>query len=258
MTDFRELHVSGKPLLLANAWDAGSARVIAATGAPAIATTSAGVAWSLGAIDGDDLGRAAAIAVVERVTAVVDVPVTADIEGGFGADAEGVAETIRGIVAAGAAGINIEDAGHGRDSALLPVEEMAERIAAARSVSADLFINARVDTFLRGNGDMDETFARAAAYIAAGADGIFVPGTVDLGIVETLVKGIDAPVNVLVGPGSPSVADLAAVGVARVSLGSGVAQAAYAVAKRAAIELAESGTYGSVDDGINYGELNAR
>ncbi|GLZ80335.1 2-methylisocitrate lyase [Actinorhabdospora filicis] len=258
MTNFRELHVPGTPLLLANAWDAGSARVVAATGVPAIATTSAGVAWSLGAIDGDDLGRAAAIAVVERVVAVVDVPVTADIEGGFGDDAEGVAETIRGVVAAGAAGINIEDAGHGRDTALLAIEEMAERIAAARSVSPELFINARVDTFLRGNGDLDDTFARAAAYIAAGADGVFVPGTGDLAVIETLVKGIDAPVNVLVGPGSPTVAELASVGVARVSLGSGVAQAAYAVARKAALELAASGTYDSVADAINYGELNAR
>ncbi|GIG63917.1 isocitrate lyase/PEP mutase family protein [Phytomonospora endophytica] len=258
MTSFRELHVPGRPLLLANAWDAASARVIADAGAPAVATTSAGVAWSLGAPDGDALDRDAAIALIARVVAAVDVPVTADVEGGFAHDAAGVGETLRLVAEAGAAGVNLEDAGHGTDEPLLPIAEFAERLAAAGA--AGIFVNARIDTYLRGVGDpagrLDATLERAAAYVAAGADGIFVPGVVDVETATALAKGIDAPVNLLIGPGAPSVAELAATGVARLSLGSGVAQAAYAVARKAARELFESGTYEAVADAVDYGELN--
>ncbi|MEV0644582.1 isocitrate lyase/phosphoenolpyruvate mutase family protein [Phytomonospora sp. NPDC050363] len=258
MTTFRDLHVPGRPLLLANAWDAASARIIADAGAPAIATTSAGVAWSLGVPDGDALDRDTAIALIARVVAAVDVPVTADIEGGFAHDAAGVGETLRLVAETGAAGVNLEDAGHGTGRPLLPVEEFAERLAAA--AESGVFVNARIDTYLRGVGDpagrLDATLERAAAYVAAGADGIFVPGVVDVETATILAKGIDAPVNLLIGPGAPSVAELAATGVARLSLGSGVAQAAYAVARRAARELLESGTYESVADAVDYGELN--
>lgn len=247
----RELHVPGKPLVLANAWDAASARIAEAAGSPVVATTSAGVAWSLGAPDGDALDREAALGAVRRVVAAVKVPVTADIESGFGADPAGVAETIRGVLAAGAAGVNLEDS-------VRPIDEMVARLRAARAAAGrdDLFINARIDTYLRGGGDFADTVARAEAYLAAGADGIFVPGAVDPEVVGELVAKIPAPVNVLVWPGAPTVAELAKLGVARVSLGSGVAEAAYTVMRRAVREALTAGTYGSIADAIAYGDLN--
>jgi 2-methylisocitrate lyase-like PEP mutase family enzyme len=247
----RSLHVPGSPLVLANAWDVASARVAEAAGAPVVATTSAGVAWSLGAPDGDVLDREGAVAAVRRVAAAVSVPVTADIESGFGDDPAGVAATIRGVVAAGAAGVNLEDS-------VRPVDEMVARLAAAREAAPrdDLFINARIDNYLRGNPDFADTVARAEAYLAAGADGIFVPGAIDPEVIGALVAKIPAPVNILVWPGAPTVAELAALGVARVSLGSGIAEAAYAVVRRAVREALTSGTYASIADSIPYGELN--
>jgi 2-methylisocitrate lyase-like PEP mutase family enzyme len=247
----RSLHVPGSPLVLANCWDAASARVAEAAGSPVVATTSAGVAWSLGARDGDALDRDSAVAAIRRVVAAVSVPVTADIESGFGADPAGVAETIRAVVAAGAAGVNLED---GRRE---PADQVARLAAAREAAGGALFINARIDTYLMGGRDLGETVARAEAYLKAGADGIFVPGVVDAETVGALVAKIQAPVNVLVGPGAPSVAELAELGVARVSLGSGVAQAAYAVMRRAAREALGAGTYASIADAVDYGEMNA-
>ncbi|GGZ77462.1 isocitrate lyase/phosphoenolpyruvate mutase family protein [Streptomyces subrutilus] len=255
---FAALHTPAAPLALANVWDVAGARLVEAAGAAAVATTSAGVAWSLGSPDGDALARDRALDLVARVAAAVSVPVTADIEGGFGADAAAVGETVGGVLAAGAVGINIED-GHRAPA------EHAERLAAARaaadSVGVPLYVNARIDTFLFGLGDpatrLDETLARAAAYLRAGASGIFVPGVVDPATVAELARGIDGPLNVLVGPGAPSVAEFGALGAARVSLGSLVAEAAYAVVRRAAEELLATGTYGSLRAALPYGELNA-
>lgn len=258
---FRALHVPGRPLILPNAWDAASARIVEHAGASAVATTSAGLAWALGAADGDRLDRERALEAVARITATVAVPVSADIESGFAKDAAGVADTVRVVLAAGAVGVNIEDALYGGEGVLRPVAEQAERIAAARAAAdaegVPLFVNARVDTFLRGVGGVDATLERAAAFRAAGADGIFVPGAVEPGTVKELADGIDAPLNVLVGPGAPPVAELAALGVARVSAGSGIALAAYAVVRRAARELLDTGTYGAQTGGLGYGELNS-
>lgn len=165
-------------------------------------------------------------------------------------------------------GVNIEDAlydGEGDDvgggrGPLRPVAEQAERIAAARAAAdaagVPLFINARIDTVLRGAGGIEETLERAAAFLAAGADGIFVPGAVDPETVKSLVAGVEGPLNVLVGPGAPSVAELAALGVARISAGSSIAQAAHAVVRRAARELLSAGTYDSLTGGLDYAELN--
>ncbi len=242
MTDFRDLHVPGKPLILVNAWDAASARLVEAAGAAAVATTSAGVAWSLGAPDGDALDLTAAIAAIARITAVVSVPVTADIEQGYG----DVAETVRRVAATGAAGVNIEDG----------VTARPDRIAAARSAAPGLFLNARIDTYLAGAGGLDETVDRATAYLAAGADGIFVPGVTDPATVAALVERVDAPVNVLAGPGAPGIAELAALGVARISLGSSVAQAAYGLVARAARAALGDGGYGELAGGADYGMLN--
>jgi 2-methylisocitrate lyase-like PEP mutase family enzyme len=250
MTNFRDLHVPGNPLVLVNAWDAGSARIAAAAGAPAVGTTSAGVAWSLGVSDGDALSRDEAIGAIRRIRAVVDVPLTADIESGYGATPDAVADTVREVAAIGVAGINIEDGRRG-------IDEQRERIAAARSADPNLFINARIDTYLAGTGGVPETIERATAFLAAGADGIFVPGVADPGEIAALVEAIAAPVNVMVWPGALSVAELAKLGVARISLGSAVAQAAYAVVRRAVEEAAATGTYETVAGGLEYGEVNA-
>ncbi|MFE9691108.1 isocitrate lyase/phosphoenolpyruvate mutase family protein [Micromonospora sp. NPDC005806] len=257
---FRSLHVPGEPLVLVNAWDAASARIVAAAGARAVATTSAGVAWSLGAPDGDALGREAAVDLVRRVVEAVPLPVTADIESGYGDTADEVGATIAAVLAAGAVGVNIEDARHGGGEPLRTVEDQCARLAAVRSAAdragIPLYVNARVDTFLRGAGGVRETVGRAEAYLAAGADGVFVPGTVDPETVAALVAAIPAPLNVLAGPGGPSVPELAKLGVARVSLGSSVAEAAYAVARRAAEEALTAGTYGALAGAYDYGALN--
>ncbi|MFE3198455.1 isocitrate lyase/phosphoenolpyruvate mutase family protein [Embleya sp. NPDC059237] len=262
---FRALHTSAAPLALANVWDAAGARLVVEAGARAVATTSAGVAWGLGAADGDLLGRDRALELIARVVAAVEVPVTADIESGFGVDPDGVAETVRGVLAAGAVGINLEDSSHGGPTPLRPITDQAARIAAARAAAdaADvpLYLNARVDTYLRGTGEpadrLRETLDRASAYLAAGADGIFVPGVVDPPTIAALTASLTAPLNILVGPGAPDVAELGRLGVARVSLGSAVAEAAYAVIRRAARELYDSGTYTGLADAIPYGDLNA-
>jgi 2-methylisocitrate lyase-like PEP mutase family enzyme len=256
---FRSLHDGTTVLALPNAWDVASARLVEDAGAVAVATTSAGVAWSLGAPDGDRLGRDGAVELVARIVAAVDIPVSADIEGGFADDPEGVAQTIRAVRDAGAVGVNLEDADHRGTGVLLPVAEQVERLAAARAAAGDaVFINARVDTYLRGLPDpLTETLARAAEYLAAGADGIFVPGVTDPDTVAALVRGIAAPLNVLAGPGAPPVPELAGLGVARVSLGSSVAEAAYAVAGRAARELLAEGTYTSLSGALDYATLNA-
>ncbi|MFI9766741.1 isocitrate lyase/phosphoenolpyruvate mutase family protein [Streptomyces sp. NPDC052415] len=248
--------------MLPNAWDTPSARVVEDAGAPALATTSAGLAWDLGTADGGRLDRDRALAAVARIVAAVAVPVSADIESGYADDPAGVAETIRAVLALGAVGVNIEDALYEPGAGpLRPVPEQAERIAAARAAAdaaeVPLFVNARIDTFLRGAGGVEATLERATAFLAAGADGIFVPGAVDPGTVKLLVDGIDAPVNVMAGPGAPTVSELASLGVARVSVGSAIAQAVHALVRRAARELLGAGTYGTLADGADYGELNS-
>ncbi|MER6180011.1 isocitrate lyase/phosphoenolpyruvate mutase family protein [Streptomyces sp. NPDC001652] len=259
---FHALHVPGRPLVLPNAWDTASARVVEDAGAAAVATTSAGLAWALGAADGDRVERERVLGVVADIVGAVGVPVSADVESGYAEDPAGVAATVRAVLAAGAVGVNIEDALYGEGvGPLRDVAAQAERIAAAREAAdaegVPLFVNARIDTFLRGAGDVDVTLERAAAFRAAGADGIFVPGAVDPGTVKLLVDGVDGPLNVMVGPGAPPVAELAALGVARVSAGSGIAQAALALVHRAARELLGAGTYESLEGGLDYGRLNA-
>ncbi|MGI5505168.1 isocitrate lyase/PEP mutase family protein [Lentzea sp. CA-135723] len=254
---FHSLHRPG-PLALANAWDVASALVVEAAGAKAVATTSAGVAWSLGAPDGDALQRERAVDLVARIVAAVRVPVSADIETGFGDTAAEVGETVRAVAEAGASGVNLED---GLGAGQRDVEEQAERYAAAREAAPGIYVNARIDTFLRQVGDpadrLERTLVRAKRFVEAGASGVFVPGVGDIETISALAEGIAVPLNVLVGPGSPAVGELARAGVARVSLGSAVAEAAYAVARRAAEEMLTKGTYGSVEDAIAYGELNA-
>lgn len=254
------MHTAGTPLVLVNAWDVASARIIEAAGAPAIATTSAGVAWSLGAPDGDVLDRELAIGLVTRLASAVSVPVTADIESGFGVTPGQVADTVRAVLTAGAVGVNIEDAVPG-GGALRPADDQCARLAAARRAADDaavpLYLNARIDTFLSGLGGAAETTARAAAYLQAGADGVFVPGVSDPDTIRALVAEISAPVNILAGPGSPPIAELASLGVARVSVGSAVAEAAYAMARHAAEEALGQGTYESLAGTPGFAAVNA-
>lgn len=258
---FHSLHHTGhRPLVLPNAWDPASARLIERAGAAAIATTSSGVAWSLGYADGNHADRDEVLRALARITRAVDVPVSADIEGGYADDPKGVADTVRGVLAAGAVGVNIEDSQAGGPTPLRDAAEQAERIAAARRTAdgagVRLFVHARVDTFLRRAGDLAATLERAALYLAAGADGVFVPGVTDPATVAELAAGIDAPLGVLAGPGAPPVAELAAAGAARVSVGGSLAEAAYDLVRRGARELLETGTYGSFADAIPYGEFN--
>jgi 2-methylisocitrate lyase-like PEP mutase family enzyme len=260
---FARLHRPGQPLLLPNAWDVASAVTIAAAGAAAVATTSGGVAWSLGVPDAADLGAARAAAVIERIAAAVTVPVSADIEAGYGPGTDAVLATVTAVVRAGAVGVNIEDRLPGQ-AVLLDPAEQADRLAAARTAAdrlgVPLWINARTDVFLAGQGPAGRLLAaaadRAVAYAAAGADSIFVPGLTDTAAIARLAAG-PLPVAVMAGPGAPSAAELAAAGAARISLGTAIAQAAYAVAARATTELLTAGTYTAVAGGIDYGQMNA-
>jgi 2-methylisocitrate lyase-like PEP mutase family enzyme len=266
---FRRLHQpdAGRILVLPNAWDAMSARVIEDAGARAIATTSAGVAWALGRTDGEGLTRDQMVNAVERITRVVRVPVTADVERGYGDGTPAdVAETVRRVIAAGAVGINLEDA-PGRDgAALMEVDAQVERIAAAREAAADegveLYINARIDPFLAQagapEGRFDETVRRAQAYVAAGADGVFVPGVADAETIRALAAVVGAPLNVMAGRGAgPAIAELQALGVARVSIGPALTLAVMAQIRRAATEVLEQGTYSAMQGGLTFPEANA-
>ncbi|WP_436977356.1 isocitrate lyase/PEP mutase family protein [Streptomyces sp. enrichment culture] len=255
---FRALHDSARPLALANVWDVAGARIVEAAGASAIATTSAGVAWSLGAPDGDSVSRDLVLDAVARITAAVALPVTVDIEGGYGDSPQDVAHTVARLLDSGAVGINIEDGTRGP-------RELAARIEAARRAAqrggADLFVNARIDTYPLGWGDdhetrLRETLERAHLYVGAGADGIFLPGLDDADVIKEVAAAITVPLNVMAGPGMPTVNELGSLGVARVSLGSGVAQAAYTTVQRSARELYGDGGYTSLRHAIEYPELN--
>lgn len=250
MNDFASLHKPGDPLLLPNAWDAASAVLIAEAGAKAIATTSAGVAWSLGVPDAADLGADRVAAVIERITAVVDVPVTADIESGY----DDVADTVTAVIQAGAVGVNIEDRAGG---VMFTPAEQADRLAEARAAAdrlgVPLWINARTDVYLAGVGGLAETQERAEAYTAA--DSLFVPGLIDLDAIAQLTAG-PLPIAVMTWAGAPSVAEFTKAGVVRISLGAAIAQAAYAVATRATVEMLTQGTYDSTADGAGYDVLN--
>ncbi|HEY1920959.1 MAG TPA: isocitrate lyase/phosphoenolpyruvate mutase family protein [Streptosporangiaceae bacterium] len=264
---FAGLHRSGDPLLLPNAWDVASAVTIARAGAQAIATTSAGAAWSVGVADGADLGADQAAAITGRIAAAVAVPISADIEAGYGPAPQTVAATVTAVIQAGAVGVNLEDRTGPADPASPPLftpQEQAARLAAARAAAdglgIPLWINARTDTFLASTGATNaerlaQTFQRAEAYARAGADSLFVPGLIDLEAIARLAAG-PLPVAVMAWAGAPSVAEFAAAGAVRISLGAAVAQAAYAVAARATAEILTRGTYDSTAGGIAGDAMN--
>jgi len=254
-----------RPLILPNAWDAASAVVIEAAGAPAIATTSAGVSWSFGRPDGQKLSREEMMQVIGNIIKRVRVPVNADIESGYGDGSnQDVAESVQALVSIGVAGINIEDSPGHAGHILLSPEEQAERIRVARqtvrSMGADLVINARTDVYLFQVGEVNTRFSatveRAQLYRKAGADCVFVPGIIDISTIAELVRAVEAPLNIMAMPGAPSAKQLGEIGVARLSVGPWLAQAALATAQRAARELLEVGTYASLETSLPFGELN--
>ena len=230
----RGLHLPGSPLLLVNAWDPPSARRLARDGYPAIATTSAGVAEALGHEDGNVTPPDEMLGAVARIAAAVDVPVTADLEAGYGLEP---GELVQGLLGAGAVGLNFEDSDHEAGGLTNP-ERQAERLAAIKQAGLDagvnLVLNARVDVFLR-DGGLDEAVRRGRLYAAAGADCIYPIGVRGRDAIRRLVEEVGAPLNVLVMPGGLTLEQLADLGVARASFGSGLMHTAMdAAAQRAA------------------------
>jgi len=261
--EFRQRHRVGV-LLLPNAWDVASARIFEEAGFPALATTSAGIAFSLGYPDGQRISREEMIARIGRIVRAVKVPVTADIEWGYGSTAEDVARTTREVIEAGAVGMNLEDATGRADQPLLTLERAVEKIKAAREAAAQLrvpiVVNARTDIYLLpgGNPDADfqEAVRRLVAFRDAGADCVFAPGLKDADTIGRLVKSVQCPLNILAVPGTPPIAELEKLGVARVSVGSGFMRATLGLLRRAAEELKSAGTYSAIADGVPYAEVN--
>ncbi len=251
---FRALHTGPRLLVLPNAWDAISARLIEAAGFPAIATSSAGVAWALGYADGERISRGEMLAVVRRIVLGVRIPVTADVEAGYGATPEAAAETARGVIAAGAIGLNLEDATD--EGRLLDLTLQVERVRAVREAGAaarvPLVVNARTDAFEMKQWSPAERFTaavrRANAYRAAGADCLFVPHVSDAGTIERLAREIAGPLNVIAGPPAPPLGELEALGVRRASLGPRIVQATLGLIRRITAELRERGTYEALTD----------
>ena len=253
----RELHQSTRVLVLPNAWDVASARIFEKAGFSAIGTTSAGIAFSMGFPDGQRISRTAMLEVVGRIAARVSLPVTADMESGHGRSIGDVAETARAVLEAGGVGINIEDAGGDPGVHAAKIRAVRETVDSA---GVPLVINARVDLYLVNAGEakerFDRTVERAAAYLKSAADCVFVPGVRDAEIIRRLISAIDGPVNMLAGPGAPTVAELERLGVRRVSVGSGPMRAALALTARIARELLNDGTYRAFSDAMPYAEAN--
>jgi len=260
----RELHDGPHALVLPNAWDVASARIFEEAGFPAIATTSAGIAFSLGYPDGQRIPREEMIARIARIVRAVKAPVSADVESGYGSTADDAARITRELIEAGAVGMNLEDATGRADQPLLPLERAVEKIKAVRETAAALrapiFVNARTDIYLLPGGNPDADYQEAArrllAFRDAGAECVFAPGLKDAETIGRLVKAVQCPLNILAVPGTPSIAELEKLGVARVSVGSGFMRATLGLLRRAAEELKSAGTYNVLAEGIPYAEVN--
>jgi 2-methylisocitrate lyase-like PEP mutase family enzyme len=262
---FLSLHRGPRILVLANVWDVASACVVEHAGFKAIATSSAAIANSLGYPDGQRISRAEMLAMVARIAAKVSIPVTADLEAGYGDTPEAMAETARAMITSGAVGLNLEDGTGNASSPLVPAEQHVEKVRRIREVGDSLgvhvVINARTDVYLEQVGEPASRFEhavhRVAAYRNAGADSLFVPGVQDAETIGKLAKAIDGPLNILAGPATPPVAELERLGVRRVSFGSWPARAALGLFSRFAHELIEKGTFTTLSDwAIPYAELN--
>ena len=255
---FHALHHDGL-LRLANAWDAGSARLIESLGASAIATTSAGVAWSHGYRDGDHLPVRRLVATVADIVRAIQVPLTVDAEGGYSEDPAAVAETVSGLIDVGAVGINLEDGGADPDLMCAKIEHIKR--ASAR-LGVNLFLNARTDLYLRGigapEGRVAETLARAARYRAAGADGLFVPGLTEENAVRTIAAEAGLPLNLLARAALPTADELQRWGVRRLSAGADIAQSMYSRMSALASDFLRDGDSKPLAaDAMAYPQLNA-
>jgi 2-methylisocitrate lyase-like PEP mutase family enzyme len=258
------LHRPGHPLILINAWDAATARLLEQAGSAVIATTSAGIAFAYGYPDGEKIPRDQMLEAIARICAAVTVPVTADVEAGYGNTPENLHRTATGVLEAGAVGINLED-GTGRpDHPLADLPLQLEKIRAVKEAAlrhgVPIVLNARTDVYLDRVGPEADRFAetirRGEAYRDAGADCVFVPGVTDPSVIGAIVKRLACPVNVLAVAGSPPIGDLARLGVARVSLGSGPMRAAMTLVQRLAEEVLAKGTYSALEGIIPHAGMN--
>jgi 2-methylisocitrate lyase-like PEP mutase family enzyme len=261
----RKLHQGPRTLVLPNVWDVASARIVEELGYPALATSSAGVAFALGYPDGQRISREEMLSVVSRIARAVRIPVTADMEAGYGITVEDMIETAKALVDAGGVGLNLEDVTRDTEDSQVDMALQVKKIRAIKETSAKLgvplVINARTDVYLMPIGPeatrLERTLERLRAYRDAGADCLFAPGVCDRGIIEKLVKALQAPLNILASVGCPSIKELEKIGVARVSVGSGMMRATLGLARRVARELHESGTYSALFEGaVPFAELN--
>ncbi len=262
---FRKLHRGPRILVLPNAWDVASARILEELGYPAIATTSAGIAFSLGYPDGQRVSREQMLEVVARIARAVRVPVTADMEAGYGTTVQDMSETARALIASGAIGLNLEDVTGEDESSHVNMTLQMEKIRAIRetasSLGVALVLNARTDTYLMPIGPaetrFDRTVERLRAYRQAGADCLFAPGLRDGETIRKLVAALDGPLNILLMPGGPSIGELEKMGVARASAGSAVMRATLSLVQRIGKELMQAGSCDFLFDGtIAHAELN--
>ena len=256
---FHSLHKQADLLILPNAWDAASARIIEAAGAKAIATTSAGVSWALGFADGDELPPKMLAEVAARITNVIKIPLTVDFEGGYTKNPARIGETLKPILQAGAVGINIED---GEDKPALLAKKIESARKAAERARVNLFINARTDVYLaeigRPERRVDEVIERAALYRAAGASGLFVPALTEPQVIKTIASAIKMPLNVMARPNLPKGKELKKLGVSRLSAGSSISQAIWSQTSEFAkkfLATGDSGVFGK--NGLGYAQLQS-
>jgi 2-methylisocitrate lyase-like PEP mutase family enzyme len=258
---FRALHAGTGAFVMPNPWDVGTARLLTKLGFSALATTSAGYAFSIGKRD-NGVGREPMLAHVAEIVAATDLPVNADLENGFGDDPKTVAETMRRAAATGIAGGSIEDATGNPHDPIYPVDLAVERVRAAveavRGLRIPFVLTARAENFITGRPDLADTIARLQAYQEAGADVLFAPGLVSADDIATVVRSVDRPVNVLMGrPGQGiDLQQLGALGVKRVSVGSAFARAALGALLRAAREVYDRGTFDFAADAVPYADIN--
>ena len=262
---FRKLHGGPGILALPNAWDVASARILEEAGCPAIATSSAGIAFSLGYPDGQRISRDEMLDVVARIANAVRVPVTADMESGYGATTADLTETAKGVIAAGAIGMNLEDVNGDDESSQVSLSLQVEKIRAIRETASaagvPLVLNARTDIYLMPIGEaatrFERTVERLCAYHQAGADCVFAPGVSSRDTIAKLVKAIAAPLNILISPTCPSLTEMEKIGVARVSAGSAVMRATLGLVRQIGREWMEAGTCASLFDGaIPFADVN--
>lgn len=259
---FRRLHERDGTFLIPNPWDIGSARILASMGFEALATTSAGMAFALGRKEGS-VGPQDTIEHCRTIVAATPLPVSADLEKGFGDSPRDVAGTIESAAATGLAGASIEDHTNRRDDPIFEFSLAVERIAAAaeasRALPRDFVLTARSENFLWGRPDLDDTIRRLQAFSDAGADVLYAPGLTDLGAISELCAALDKPVNIVMGmPGKHfTVQQLAEAGVKRISVGSAFARVAYGAFVDAARETIDPGSFGFADTAMGFAELDA-